>query len=93
MPLPITKTPSISDMSLKVQALSIFTVTQQEDQSIEIRQVDYLEFGPGGPNRKDVKMPLTPAISFGISTKGQIVGVLFRVAAMFMTICRLLQLL
>jgi hypothetical protein len=36
-------------------------------QVVEIKQVNYIEFGPGGQNKKDVKMKVTPAMSFGIN--------------------------
>jgi hypothetical protein len=43
-------------------------MTHHKNQVVEIKQVDYLWFGPGGQNKKDVKMKVTPAMSFGINT-------------------------
>ena len=43
-------------------------MTPYKNQVVEIKQVDYLEFGPGGQNKKDVKMKVSPAMSFRIST-------------------------
>ena len=42
-------------------------MTHQKIQLIEIKEVDYLEFEPGGQNKKDVKMKVTPAMSFRIN--------------------------
>jgi hypothetical protein len=43
-------------------------ITPYKSQVVEIKQVDRLEFGPGGQNKKDVKMKVTPAMSFRINT-------------------------
>jgi len=78
-------------MSLKVHALAVFTVTRSEDQTIEVKQLDHIEFGTDGPNKKDVEMKLPPAISFGTIKMGHVVGVVFQITAIVMKIGRLLQ--
>jgi len=81
----------MSEISLKIQTLAVFTVAHDKNQAIEIRTVDYLDLGPDGPDKKEVKIMLPPAMCFGISKKGHIIGAIFRVAVMFMKIGRLLQ--
>jgi hypothetical protein len=61
-------------------------MTHYKNQVVEIKQVDYLCFGPGGQNKKDVKMKVSPAMSFGINMTGHIFGVAYRLAAMLMKI-------
>jgi hypothetical protein len=47
-------------------------MTPDKNQVVEIKQVNDLEFGRGGQNKKDVKMKVSPAMSFGINTTGQL---------------------
>jgi hypothetical protein len=56
----------------------------RKNQVVEIKQANYLEFGPGAQNKKDVKMKVTPAMSFGINTHDILPLSLFRFAAMLM---------
>jgi hypothetical protein len=42
-------------------------MTRHKNKVVEIKQVNSIEFGSGGQNKKDVKMKVTPAMSFRIS--------------------------
>ena len=59
-------------------------MTHYKSQLVEIKEVDFLAFEPGGQNKKDVKMKVSPAMSFRINTTLHIVGVAAQLAAMFM---------
>ena len=61
-------------------------MTPYKNQVIEIKQVDCLAFGPGEQNKKDVKMKVSPAMSFRINTKLHIVGFAAQLAAMLIKI-------
>ena len=61
-------------------------MTPYKNQVIEIKQVEYLEFGPGGQNKKDVKMKVSPAMSFRINTTLHIAGAAAQLAAMLIKI-------
>jgi hypothetical protein len=55
-------------------------MTPYKNQVVEIKQVNYLELWPVGQNKKDVKMKVTPAMSFRINMTLHIVGVAFVVS-------------